>query len=323
VGRRQGKLFYHTGYLRFDGQSAVAIDQMTIMGLSQIVQLHPELRARYLPSIRAAAAHLVEPQTLAYAGRVYGHSGVVTMGPGEGHAYLGYLNLALGMLRVVDPDTPLKALNDRLSEQLAARLFSSATGMIETYPGETWPPDVAAVAGSIGLHSKLTGIDRSEKLAAWAQRFATCAISPSGYLVQQLRSGSCIAVDAPRGSGTAVAGYFLSFADRGLASRLQQALSDSGTRSLLGFSAIREYADGFEGHGDTNAGPIVLGVSVGATGFALGAAAANGDRALFRRLYRTLTLFGAPVDHAGRRTFVVGGTLGNALLLAMLSARPT
>jgi hypothetical protein len=321
--RRAGDVYYHTGYARFDGQSAVAIDQMTILGLSQIVLLHPELRAEYLPTIRAAAAHLVDPRTLSYAARVYGQHGVVAMAPGAGHAYLGYINLALGMLRAVDPDTPLRALHDRLSEQLAARLFGSPTGLIETYPGETWPPDVAAVAGSLGLHAKLTGVDRSAQLLAWAKRFADCAVSRDGYLVQRVQSGSCVALDAPRGSGTAVAAYFLSFADRDLARRLHQALAGPGARTFLGFSAIREYGEGFEGQGDVNAGPIVLGVSVGATGFGLGSAAANRDRALFRSLYRTLDLFGAPVDRAGRRSFAVGGSIGNALLLAMLSARPT
>ena len=312
--------YYETGNSRFDGQSAVAIDQMTIMGLSQIIQRHPEQLRDYLPPMQGTAAHLADPQTLAYATQRYGHSGLVSMGNAEGHAYLGYINLGLGMLRAVDPDTEYKALNDRLSVQLAERLFSSPTGLIETYPGETWPPDVAAVAGSIGLQSKLAGVDRSADFARWKARFSACAIDKSGYLVQRVRSGTCIPVDAPRGSGTAVAAYFLSFADHDLSRQLHQALEE---RTLFGFSAIREYAPGFSGNGDGNAGPMVFGVSVGATGFALGSAAANRDRALFRRLYRTLDLFGVPAGSPLGRGFATGGGLGDALLLAMLSARPS
>lgn len=322
VARRQGRYFYATGYARFDGQSAIAIDQMTIMGLSQIVQLHPELRDKYLGVMRAAAAHIADPKTLAYAAQVYGHHGVVLMAPGEGHAYLGYVNLALGMLRAVDPDMPLKAVHDRLSAQLAERLFASPTGMIETYPGETWPPDVAAVAGSVGLHARVTGRHLGHELDDWARRFARCAIAESGYLVQRLRSGTCKPVDAPRGSGTAVSAYFLSFASPALAAQLHAALASVGARGLFGFGAIREYAPGYSGAGDTNAGPVIFGVSVGATGFALGSAAAQRDRSLFRELYRTLDLFGVPETRDGVQRFVVGGTLGNALLLAMLTARP-
>lgn len=321
VRAQRGLHFYQTGDLRFDGQSAIAVYQMTILGLGQIVLEHPETRDELLPAMRSAADRLVDARTLAYAARKYGSHGVTRMRPRDGHAYLGYINLALGVLRAVEPSTPHAALHDRLSRELGKRLLASPTAMIETYPGETWPPDVAAAMGSVGLHARLTGADRSG-LDAWAERFASCAVDDSGYLVQRLKSGSCTPLDAPRGSGTAVAAYFLSFSHPELSRRLEQAVAGVGRRTLLGFGAVREYAPGHRGSGDVNAGPILLGVSVGASGFALGAARAHGDRALYTELYRTAHLFGLPHDSDGEQRFVVGGVLGNALLLAMLTARP-
>jgi len=88
----------------------------------------------------------------------------------------------------------------------------------------------------------------------------------------------------------------------------------------LGFCGIREYARGFTGKGDVDAGPMMMGVSVGATGFALGAARAHGDADLYRELYRSTHLAGVPVARNGKTRFAAGGTLGNALLLAMLTA---
>ncbi len=314
-----GGVFYRTGV---DGQSAVAIYQMALLGLGQVVLAHPERAEDYLPAMRAAADQLVAPGTLQYAAERYGRHGAVAMGPGEGHAYMGYINMGLGMLRAVDPDTPHADLNDRLTARLAARLDASPHGMVETYPGETWPPDVAAVAGSIGLHALATGADHRQLLDTWAERFAACSVHSSGYLVQRLRTGSCEALDAPRGSGTALGACFIRYAHPALADRLTAALRDTGLRSALGFGALREYAPGFSGAGDTNAGPIVLGLSVGATGFGLGAARASGDRDLFTRLYRTTHLFGAPIRSGDRLHFAPGGVLGNALLLAMLTAGP-
>lgn len=310
---------YESGVHRFDGQSQIAIDQMTLLGLGQIVITHPELKPRYLPAMRAAAKRLADPRTLRYAASVYGTHGLVHMGPGQGHAYLGYINMGLGMLRLVDSDNPHATLHDRLSRALSTRLASSANGMIETYPGETWPPDVAAVAGSLGLHQRATGDDH--RLDTWARRFASCAIDPSGYLVQRVRSGSCEPIDAPRGSGTAVAAYFLSFADADLSRRLFDAVAAQADR-LLGAAVVPEYAPGHDGAGDLNAGPIVLGYSVGATGFALGAARAHGDRDLYIRLFRTASIFGGRIDVDGERRFAAGGLLGDALLLAMLTATP-
>ena len=319
----ESRAFHHTGAERFDGQSAVAIYQMTILGLGQIVREHPELRDAYLPAMREAADRLVDPQTLRYAARVWGESGLDRMRAGEGHAYLGYVNLALGMLRAVDPATPHAALNDRLTEAFAERLGSAANGLIETYPGETWPPDVAAVAGSIGLHDQVTGTDRHGLLARWAERFGKCAVHKSGYLVQRVRSGSCKPLDAPRGSGTAIAAYFIGFADVPLSRRLYDAIATQGRISWLGFAGVREYAPGFKGKGDLNAGPMVLGASVGATGYALGAARAHGDLDFYRELFRSVTLAGTPADAGGGATkFATGGALGNALLLAMITANP-
>ncbi len=315
-------LVYSTGYERFDAQASIAIYQMTILGLGQIVLEHPETRERHLPAMREAARRLTDPRLYRYLRNVYASAGLGDAPLSEGHAYLGYVNLALGMLRLIDPQTPLAKVNDRLSLTFAERLRAAPTGLIETYPDETWPPDVAAVAGSVGLYARAVNRPAHELLGDWSRRFAKCSIDPaSGFLVQQVESGSCSPVDAPRGSGTAVASYFTGFVDPELSRRLHAALAARGTASLLGFSALREYAPGHSGSGDVDSGPVVFGVSVGATGFGLASAKLHRDRALFEGLYRTAYLFGMPVDTASGRGFATGGVLGNALLLAMLTAR--
>ena len=92
--------------------------------------------------------------------------------------------------------------------------------------------------------------------------------------------------------------------------------------TLLGFGAIREYAPGHDGLGDVDSGPVVLGVSVSATGFALAPARASGRFEDFESLFRTTELFGMPVELSGRERFVTGGPIGNALLLALLTSGP-
>jgi hypothetical protein len=311
-------IVYATGDLRFDCQSSIAVYQMALLGLGQIVHSHPERRDEYLPAMRHAADLMLRPETLRYATRAYGHDGVHAMAPGEGHAYLGYVNLGLGILRLVDPDTPLASLHDRLTKSLAERLRASPHGMLETYPGETWPPDVAAVAGSIGLYATATHTDFAALLPDWAPRFSRCAVDESGFLVQRV-TASCARLDAPRGSGTAIASYFLGFADADLSRMLYAALSRR-SHVVGGFRGVPEYPPGFSGSGDLNAGPIVFGISVGATGFAIGAARMNRDREAFVELVRSANLVGVPTSHDGAESFATGGLLGNALLLAMLTA---
>jgi hypothetical protein len=333
VSSQREPLFYQTASERFDCQSAIAVYQMTLLGLGQIVLQHPEKRDAYLPAMRRAAELMLRPETMSYASHVYGHDGLSAMRPGEGHAYLGYVNLGLGMLRMVDPQTPLAGVHDRLTAQLAERLQASPHGMIETYPDETWPPDVAAVAGSIGLHASATHTDRTAFFRAWAPRFAACALdapngpnrpnrSGSGYLVQRV-TPSCRPLDEPRGSGTAIASYFLAFAYPELSRRLYAALGQGRIVTIGGFGGVREYASPQGGSGDLNAGPMLFGIAVGATGFAIGAARMNGDKGGFSALVRSASLVGVPArgSVSGDRVFAVGGVLGNALLLAMLTAR--
>jgi hypothetical protein len=321
VVSHRGGFFYDIRNSRIGGQISIALYQMAILGLGQVVLDHPEKREAYLPAIRAAADRLVDVSTHPYAAEVYGQHGIDNMEPEDGHAYLGYINLALGMVREVDPETPHARLHDRLTDALAARLDGAPTGMIETYPGETWPPDVAAVAASIGLHARITGTDRRRAMERWARRFAECAIDGSGYLVQRVHSGTCEPLDAPRGSGTALASYFLSFADPSLSRRLYEGVLRQGRAGVLGFGAVREYAPGFDGSGDMNAGPAIFGLSVGASGFSIGAAKANGDERFFEALYRSVNLLGLPGLLPGTDGYAAGGVLGDALLLAMLTAR--
>ena len=125
---------------------------------------------------------------------------------------------------------------------------------------------------------------------------------------------------APRGSGTALAAYFLGWADPALSHDLVDAMKRELYGAPLGFGALREYPRGHRGSGDADSGPLVLGFGVSATGFALGAARMNGDAALFDSLFATVQLFGAPDDRSGARRFVTGGPIGNAILFAMLTA---
>ncbi len=85
---------------------------------------------------------------------------------------------------------------------------------------------------------------------------------------------------------------------------------------------MREYARGTVGRGDVDSGPVVFGVSTSATGFALAGARLHGDRETYEALFRTASLCGAPLRGGGRHRFLVGGSLGNAILLAMMTAGP-
>lgn len=313
---------FSTGSALIDAQWILGTYQMAILGLGQVVLEHPELAERYLPSIRRAARRLIAPETLRFGRRKW-HQDPLSDGSLEhGHAYLGYVALALGMVRLVDPETPHAALHDRLVARLTRRLERSPHALIETYPGESYPPDTSSIIGALGLHARATGVDQSARIERLAQRFGEAWIdSESGYLIQKGSFHRGVPLDAPRGSGTALAAYFVAFGSPALSRRLYEALREHGRTSVLGFEGIREYPRGSSGGTDINSGAIIFGTSLVASGLAISAARIHGDRELYLGLSRSAWLFGIPHGTTARR-FVVGGPIGNSIMLAMLSAQP-
>ena len=313
---------FHTGSARFDGEWAMGTHQMAVLGLAQISLRHPELADRYRPAIGAASRVLVEPSTYAFGADAWGAGPFDDLASDRGHAYLGYVALALGLARELDPQLPERALHDALIEALVRRLEAHPLAIVETYPGEAYPCDLASIAGAIGQYDRVTGSDHAALLSRVAEIQRERFVDPrSGYLVQSVDVATGEPRDAPRGSGTALAAYFWSFADGTLARELARAVIEGGREELLGFSAIREHPLGVEGSGDIDSGPVVLGVSVSATGFAMASARLLHDDDAFVGLHRTATLFGIPVARGETTRFLSGGPLGNAILLAMMTSR--
>ncbi|QLY32613.1 hypothetical protein H0264_10460 [Nocardia huaxiensis] len=298
--------------------------QMTALGLAQICLDHPGWRDRYAPiATRAAAKSLLPEMRTEFTAAWHGRDGLTDLDSANGHAYLSYPALALGMARLIDPAFPadLSAQHDAMITAFERRLLASPTALLDTFPGEAYPTDVAAVAAAIAVHGRATGTDHSPVLTHWAKQVREVQIDRATGLVLQRMGTDGKSHDAPRASGTALGAYFAGFADRSLAAELATALFRE-ERNILGFSAIHEYPDGHTGPGDMDSGPLILGISMSATAFALAPARAFGHQDTFTRLYRTTDLFGLSLQRDSRHRFATGGVIGNALLLAILTSGP-
>jgi hypothetical protein len=270
----------------------------------------------------------------------------------RGHvAYLGYAGLALGLHRLVVPRSRFDVRHDAIVAALARRFVASPSGLVETYPGEVYPVDNAAALGALALHARAMRAAAQAERAVRAVRAAGKAEAPeateateatnaalgrglealraravvqgTGLLAQAVDARSGAPRDPGRGSGTALAAYFLAYADQALSASLYRALHRELFRTLLGFGVVLEHPSSCEdcaGRVDIDSGPVVAGFGVSATGFAIGASRANDDSETFRALYATAHLFGAPLEEGRTRTYVTGGPLGDAILFAMLTA---
>ena len=307
---------FTTGSDQFNGEWLFGSYLMAGFGFGQTAANND--RHRQLLTI--CIDRIMSPEVRAFDKEIWGNDPLDSLDTDSDHAaYLGYFNLLLSLHRALDPTSKYAALNDRITAALVRRIERSPTLLLHSYPNEVYPVDNCAVIASIGLH------DRSHDalLQRWAERCRRDYIDrATGLLYQCVDPGTGKPADDPRGSGTALAIYFLSFSDPALSRELFQALQQHLARNCLGFGVVREYpATVKSGRGDIDSGPVLFGWSISATGFAIAGSRIHGDPVLFDRLCRTAYLFGAPCDHAGRRDYVMGGPLGNAIMFAMLTAK--
>jgi hypothetical protein len=328
---------FATGSRRFSGEWAFGTLLMAVMGLGQLALEAPSDKPELVRVIEDLVDRLLDPSVSAFSRDAWGSdpfAGIDTAKAGDealdGHAaYLGYLNLGLGLLRSISPETRHAELGARVTLALHRRVERSPRGLVETYPRETYPVDNAALLASLHLGEVAASAPSSASLRRGLAALAQSIDEETGLLLQSVDVSTGERRDAPRGSGTCLAVYFTSFVDEALSRSLWASAKRELVGEVLGFRVVREYAKSAHGPADIDSGPVVLGYGVSASGFALGAARIHGDDDLRAELYATASLFGAPTRVAidaspssapdGLR-FVTGGPLGDALLLAMLTA---
>jgi len=294
---------------------------MAVAGLAQVSIQHPELLPRYRAPMQSCLDWMISPDGRKFGTEEWGTDGLAITGDQPHHAYLGYLGLALGLYRIADSNTHrYDDIHASLAEALAER-SKAPLEEYQTYPGETYPPDIAMSAAAVGLFDLSTGADHGATLRDWGRRLRRGAIdSESGLLVQRLDPASGAWLDLPRGSGTALAAYALRYSHPRLSAELYGALQ---RRDFLLFGGILE-SPGTDLTGDIDSGPVILGVGVSATGFSLGGARMHSDRVAWRQIMRTATLFGVPIRGRYRTTEALGfGGLADAIMLAMTTAPST
>jgi hypothetical protein len=301
--------WFTTGDPRFDGEWALVTCQMAVIGLSQLVLHAPETRSRYQPALEDCARWLVTPEARQFGTEGWREDGLSAeaLQSDHAHAYLGWTNVALALAVRLVPDR----------EAFARRMATLPVHQLETYPGESYPPDQVMLAASVGLAGGHEAL-----LSQWAPSFQRAAIDPeTGLLYQSLSSTHGHPVDSPRGSGSALAAAFLQYVDPALARQLATQVHTHLGVTTLGFGATREVPHGAAFRMDIDSGPVLFGRGVSATGFSIAAARVAGDERWFRSLVRTAHTVGAPRPW-GRRWYLTGGALGNAILLAMFTVGP-
>lgn len=295
----------------FDGEWQLVSLSMAVVAATNLAARYPDSHAVRAAQVAAWTQRLADADVRAYDVKQWGNDPLEFTRP-DGHAgYLGHLALALGAACTLDAPRDV-ALHARVVDALARRFDASPSGLIETYPGETYVPDnVVALAGLAQFDRCVGQPAHAATIARWLTLARQRWTDPeSGLLV--------FAPGQPaRGSGAAWNAFYLPFVDEAFAAdQVERTWRTFGDEALFGaLAGIRERPHGVETSGDVDSGPLVLGVSPSATGFMLGAARFAGDEARAQRILTTAEVVGFSVGLSERR-YLASPLVGDAIVLA-------
>jgi hypothetical protein len=304
---------FATGAPRFDEEWVFGTYAMAALGFAQVAaESDGERRSEAILRLEHCLDALLSPQVRAFDVHAWGQD-VFSDGGARGHvAYLGYAGLPLALHGELVGTSRFESAQRAFDAAISSRFEAAADGLVETYPREIYPVDNASALAAMAVSARARGTPPRPSFGRGLDALRR-AIDPSTGLLAQSIGGPA------RGSGSALAAFFLSHADPPTSASLYRAVRATLYRTVLGFGAVLEHPRG-RGAGDIDSGPMLFGYGVSATGFALGASRVHGDREAFAALYATVDLFGAPENEGGERTFATGGPLGDAILFAMLTA---
>jgi len=282
--------------------------------LASLAAQQPELRAEAARTMRqAVAAALTAPMQQPYYG-LGDDSLAGYMLPGS-VLYLGHLNLMLGCLRQLEPDTPYRPLHDSLSARLYRRLGASPAGNLVSYPHRYWVPDNTVALASLALHSSLTGSPYHRAGARWVARARRQWLDPATGLLVSMVDPAGRPAEEPRGSHLGWSIWFLARFDSAFARQQYQRYQAAHSTNLGVLRLYREQPGRYDiGEGDVDSGPLILGYGIPATAFALADAVALRDGRNAQRLRRVVSL--------GSREIREGNELRYSVRLIDLEVNP-
>ena len=311
--------------IEFIGEWGLVTYSMASAALTNIAMSESERAMEYSEHIARWIEWSLLPSAYQFDEEAWGESPLsdIVLEGDEGHiGYYGHLNFILGCYALLNDDDRFSAIHYRISEAIARRMKKYPHRHVETYPSQNYPPDNSVAVASLRFYDMVANTSKySSLIEEWIQETKKIEAGPYGLVVFQIDTATGMPVQKARGSNNAWNSFYLAFIDEDYA-RIQYKKMGLMIRSAVGFSALREYAQGHNFTGDRDTGPVIFGLGASSTAFLIGGATRWDDFDLRKRLLRSIELFGCSVTHGNMRHYAAAPVVGEAILLAMKTARP-
>ncbi len=275
----------------------------------------PSLRDLALEEIRWLIGALQTPRMsgfiMPHLGEPFGATQIKASVFVHGH----FLNLAV-RYREVSGDKRYDALIHRVAEALSDAYAKSEHGVLKTYKDMWWTTDNFPALSALGRYDKIFGRQLSAVKGRFLQNLKAYYLDrETGMYCTYIDPTSRRQLQGPRGISQMYGLHFLKDFDVGFAAEQYALAKKHLFRSVLGVAVVREFPEGVKATPDVDSGPLVFGFGPSASGFAIAAAAINGDTSTAWQLATAAALVGGPVLKAGELRYTMMPPVGQAVIL--------
>lgn len=315
--------FFQTGEAQYAGEWTIGTYAMATYALANIAMVKPETAKESSETIAKWIKYCTDKEISNFDEVAWGENPLdeKTLNKDYGHiGYYGHINLMLGCYALLNNDGRFIDLHRKISEAIARRMKKYVHRHIETYPGETYPPDNTVAAASLRIADMTLGTDYKELVDEWVEQSKRIEYPPYGLIVFQIDINTGKPLQTCRGSNIGWNSFFLPLVDEEYAKVQFERFKKHMLCRFIGFAAFREYLQGGLFRMDRDTGPVIFGLGGTATGFSVAGARWSNDRELLTLLLRPFELLGVSVVRKDQKRYLALPVVADAIMLAMKTA---
>ncbi len=226
-----------------------------------------------------------------------------------------FLNLAL-RYREESGDARYDTLIHRVAEALSKEYNTTAQGVLRSYRDMWWLTDNFPAVSALSRYDRIYHRDTSAAREKFLRSLKSWGLDKdTGMFCTYVNPSKQAQIQGPRGISVMYGLHFIKDFDPVFAANQYALARQFLVENMLGFTVVREFPEGVSGRADVDSGPLILGAGPSASGFAIAAAAINGDTDLAWQLLKASAMVGMPVFHEGELQYLSMPTVGQAVIL--------
>lgn len=257
--------FFQTGEAQYAGEWTIGTYAMATYALTNIAMVKPETAKESSEAMAKWIEYCIDDKISNFDEVAWGEKPLneKVLSKDIGHiGYYGHLNLMLGCYALLNNDGRFSELHKKISEAIARRMAKYPHRHIETYPGETYPPDNTVAVASLRVADMTLNTDYNQLVDEWIEQSKKIEYPSYGLTVFQIDITTGKPLQTCRGSNIGWNSFFLPLVDEEYASAQFERFKKYMLRRYIGFAAFKDLVrivkDGSEFKIDSNYMPIIL-----------------------------------------------------------------